>query len=141
MDCICHNGFGGSGDVLHIDLKMKIEPLSQDNIKRAVNLLNQIFVADKDLIDSPANAFHASLHPEEDEEFYKTHGLKTLYYFVVKDDDTSEVIGTTGLYTRIKDSKDVVWLGWYCVVPTYRGKGLGKELLSWTINKAKQEGF
>ncbi len=35
----------------------------------------------------------------------------------------------------------VVWLGWYCVRPDQRGKGLGRELIEWTIDKAKEQGF
>ena len=51
-----------------------------------------------------------------------------------------DVCGTTGLYMYKKDEKEAVWLCWFCVDPEYRGQGIGKNLLEFSIEKAKESG-
>jgi GNAT superfamily N-acetyltransferase len=48
------------------------------------------------------------------------------------------VLGTTRLYSLEKDEKEAYWLGWYCVDPAFRGKGIGGKLLDHAIRKAKE---
>jgi GNAT superfamily N-acetyltransferase len=54
--------------------------------------------------------------------------------------DNGDVCGTTGLYSYRKDEKEAVWLCWFCVDPEHRGQGIGKGLLAFSIEKAKQSG-
>ena len=61
--------------------------------------------------------------------------------FWVAKDIKKGVLGTTGLYTHKGDQNEAIWLGWFCVDPDYRGKGLGSRLLDYSIKKAKKEGF
>ena len=32
-------------------------------------------------------------------------------------------------------------MAWFCLDPNVRGKGLGRQLLEWTMTKAKEEGY
>ena len=49
-----------------------------------------------------------------------------------------EVCGTTGLYVNKKDEHEAVWLSWFCVDPEQRGYGIGKKLIEFSIEKAKE---
>lgn len=46
-------------------------------------------------------------------------------------------IGITGVYIESIDKKSI-WLDWYCVLPEYRGKGYGKQILLDTINYCRK---
>ena len=51
-------------------------------------------------------------------------------------------IGTTGIYEDAKITPpDTAWLGWYGILPEYRGKGLGKQVLADTIAEAARRGY
>ena len=52
-------------------------------------------------------------------------------------DDRGEVCGTTGLYTEKSDENEALWLSWFCVDPRYRGAGIGKKLLEFSVDMAK----
>ena len=89
----------------------------------------------------PSVPFKASLDREEFDKFNKREKniYSSLEYFVAVD-ETEKVLGTTGLYSRRNDEKVAYWLGWYCVDPKFRGKGIGSKLLDYTIKKAKERG-
>lgn len=46
-------------------------------------------------------------------------------------------IGITGLYDYA-GYDDESWLGWFGIHPNYQGKGYGKKLLEWSMNKVKE---
>jgi RimJ/RimL family protein N-acetyltransferase len=56
-------------------------------------------------------------------------------------DETGAVLGTTGLYQYKRDAQEAVWVGWFCVDPKARGKGIGQKLIDHTICLAVQAGF
>jgi len=37
--------------------------------------------------------------------------------------------------------KTTCWLGWFCVDPAYRRKGIGKRLLEFILKYAKRKGY
>lgn len=117
---------------------IKVEPLSRENFDEAVRLANSVFNYEKSL---PENAFMASIDDEKFKELKKTGAVfgKNLEYFVVKNND-GKIIGTTGLYNKEDDAEDVIWLGWYCVDPNFRGQGYGQEILDLTISEARRRG-
>lgn len=119
---------------------MLIKKLTEDNVLGAIKLLNKVFPYEaKKKGSSPKDAFMASLFPKKYEDFWEMFDLEKIKYYLAFDGD--KIIGTTGLYKRKRDREDCVWLGWYCILPEYRGKKLGKKLLEWTIVKAKKEGY
>ena len=54
--------------------------------------------------------------------------------------DNGDVCGTTGLYAYTKDENEAVWLSWFCVDPKQRGQGIGKQLLRFSIDTARNRG-
>ncbi len=116
-------------------------PLSQENIEEATALVRFVFPSDSAGPDSPEEAYKASLDKEGHQDFINRHNIKTLEYFVVKNAPSEKIIGVTGWYTEVIGEKDVVWLGWYCLDPKERGKGLGREILEWTMNEVKMKGY
>lgn len=114
---------------------MNIVPLTQSRLGEAVEMVNNVFPEDIEAIWNPERSLPLSLRPQSElkEDVF-------VDYWVLLN-DKEEIIGVTGMYRLKEDEGDVVWLGWYCVRADQRGKGLGKELLEWTIEKAKERGF
>ena len=52
--------------------------------------------------------------------------------------DNGDVCGICGLYTYKKDEREAVWLGWFCVDPNHRGRGIGKKLIEFSIVEARK---
>ena len=67
----------------------------------------------------------------------KFFGVSSLSNFWVAIDENNNVVGTTGIYTYVKDENEAIWLAWFCVAPEQRGKGIGKQLMEHSINMAK----
>ncbi len=60
--------------------------------------------------------------------------------FWVALDEHKYVVGTTGLYSYVKDKDEAIWLAWLCVDPECRGGGIGKQLIEGSIKIAKNHG-
>ena len=116
-------------------------PLSVENLKEASSLVYSVFPDDFNSEDSPYEAYRASLNNNEHKNFILKHDIDYMQYFVVKNSPLENIIGVTGWYTQKSDNSDVVWLGWYCLSPQERGKGLGEEILKWTMDKVKEKGY
>ncbi|MGG5460449.1 GNAT family N-acetyltransferase [Clostridium sp. B9] len=117
---------------------MKIIPLSKKYYKKASKLVDSVFF-DEDY--TPSKELKASLSKKYLKKFQKHHDSDVLslkYYIAI--DNLKSIIGIIGLYTIKNDSKDNIWLGWYCVSPDYRGKKIGKTLLEFAIEEAKRQG-
>ncbi len=50
------------------------------------------------------------------------------------------VLGVTGLYEDEDDAPAAEWLGWFCVSPQARGRGIGAALLDFSIAEARRTG-
>lgn len=118
---------------------MLIRDLDKDNVDEAVKLLNRVFPYDTEKDNLPEKFLKGSLNPLKYKKYWEKFNIAYLKYFVLIDDKSKKIIGTTGLYKRKQDDKGVVWLGWYCVAPEFREKKLGRKLLAWTIKKAKKQ--
>jgi GNAT superfamily N-acetyltransferase len=115
-------------------------PLSSENIDDAIRLVREVFPDDFDTDDSPEVAYRVSVDGEAHKEFITRHRLDILKYFIVKNEE-QKTIGVTGWYTVLDEPKDIIWLGWYCVSKEERRKGFGKEILEWTIDRARDMGY
>ncbi len=104
----------------------EISSLSESTLQDAQNVLQSVFP------DEPkAQVYFArSLLP-------KNKGASYFEYFVLKRGGT--VVGTTGLYYDQTTPK-ALWLGWYGVLASERGKGLGGQLLNFSIDLAIKKG-
>lgn len=105
--------------------------VTEDNLKEVLAVVSKIFPEDKDDFVKHYNQYvKKDISDWKDVRYWK--------YFYVRN-DKGEVVAITGLYNESdKHSEDEVWLGWYGVAPEYRGRGIGTEVLMWTVQKAKE---
>ena len=115
---------------------IRIKNLEKKYLNQACDLLRKVFPED----DIAPESFNASLNKKKFEDFIKKSPLTRSLQFYVALNEKDQVIGTAGLYSLKEDYKDSYWLGWYCVDPEERGMGLGRKLLDYCIDKAKNEG-
>ena len=108
---------------------MEIVPLNEEYLKEAEKLLEKVFYPSKE----EKLTLISSLYPNKYEKYLKKHSFKELKYYVLV--ENKKVIGMIGLYAYDKKS---YWLGWFCVEKKYRGKGFGKKLLDFAIDKSKK---
>ena len=118
---------------------IEIVPVTDKTVGEALSLIHGIFPHPSEE-ENPDLWFQMSLEPEKYSEQMRKNGARDVRYFTVIDRQTNQVIGTTGLYHLNEDPDGTVWLGWYCVDPKFQGKGIGKQILQWTIDKARSEG-
>lgn len=121
-----------------------IEPLQKKYLEDAVVLTQQIFPIN--YVD-PRESIEASLDEEQLEKFQKKlveelgePKTRVLLYWLAVEKDCDRVVGITGIYERVGDPLGLCWLGWYCVDPSYRGQGIGTELLDFTLDWARSQG-
>jgi GNAT superfamily N-acetyltransferase len=117
-------------------MSIVIEPLSQQTLMPTIALIDRVFPeqmwwekASWTLSLSLMSGFISKL-------LLRLMKIDNCYYWVVLNLQ-KEVIGVTGLYQTPKDKKHAYWLDWTCVDPDIRGKGLGKQLLNFAIDRAK----
>lgn len=106
-----------------------------DNVKKAVEVQKTIFPHE----DGTLNLL-ASL---DRKLFIDITGIEYLddnakYYLAFWG---NEPVGITGLYCYLNEYPRDAWIAWYGVKSQYRKKGFGREILHWTICKAREEGY
>lgn len=110
------------------------EPITNSNFLEALTLASKVFPNHKEEIEK---AYKRVLDPTTaylDER-------RILEYYAGKDTYLNKIVSVTGIYNRKEYPEDEVWLGWFCVDPIMRGKGIGRETLEWTIKKARELGY
>lgn len=117
-------------------MEVTIEPLEQHTLSHAITLRDQIF---PQLPQHEYDTLSASLFPEKN-SVHKKLAIKQLNYWVAIHPITLEVIGLVGLYTQVYEDDGMIWLGWYCVNPRYRGYKIGGRLMDFAIKSAKEQG-
>lgn len=117
---------------------IKVVSLEGKYLLEASNLANRIFPGDD---PSPSYEFEASIDDQKFKEYIENNDLDILEleYFVAVD-DKDKVLGTIGLYSRKPDQSDSLWVGWFCVHESARGKGIGMLLLDYIIDESKKRG-
>lgn len=113
---------------------IQILPLTNYTVNEANNLKNNIFPNIKDI---EKDTLYASLDKQKYEKSFEVNFITSSNYFIVKNKQ-NKVIGLTGIYTEVDDDIDMCWLGWFCIDFTFRGEGLGKVLMDFSIAKAKE---
>ena len=113
----------------------KIVPLSETYLSQASELANSVFPNEPIL---PSQSFKDSLDKDKF-SIVQGRGVVDLEYFVAVDKN-GKVLGTTGIYSLKEDEKDSCWMGWYCVDEKSRGQGVGKSLLDFCIDGARNKG-
>jgi len=119
---------------------MHIEPLSYKTLEAAIDLVNEIF-PHQNLFEKASLTFRFSLQNSIISQLaFSVIGITEAHYWVAIDEDSRQVIGTTGLYCYKKDLNEAYWLGWTCVAPEARGQGIGGKLVDFCIAKARTAG-
>jgi GNAT superfamily N-acetyltransferase len=124
---------------MSVPLAIRIRPLSRQNLCAAQRLVDENF------------GHYPWLHRRlffsvSDPQFFYRWTLSvgwqitSLSDWVALDTDTDRVIGTVGVYTYRKDNNEACWLSWFCVDSGFRALGIGKKLLQFAIQLARQAG-
>jgi GNAT superfamily N-acetyltransferase len=51
------------------------------------------------------------------------------------------VLGVIGQYELNGDPPGIVWVGWFCVDPAFQGHHVGRALLTWNMQNARDKGY
>jgi len=117
---------------------MQIKPLSQTTLSSAIQLANLVFPR-QNVLEKASFAFRLSLMSGWlPKLLLRLMSIDEARYWVALSED-GQAIGVTGLYKYIKDEDDSLWLGWTCVAPIARGKGIGGKLVDFAIAQAVSE--
>lgn len=119
-----------------------IVALSEETLDEAVRLVRKVFPNLLEESEAPEKSFPASIRRDAlaSKEFLAKTNIPDLRYWIYIDPTTKRVAGTTGLYTYTHDEKEANWLGWLAVDPELRGRGIGRELLEFSIRATQQSG-
>ena len=120
-----------------------IVPLTRENLPKAIAAGKDGFSYGWPVLN-PARDFRASLDPVIQAEraalasTNKTVEMNAKYWLAV--DKNGSVVGTTGLYETGADKGEAAWMGWMSVPKSYRGQGIGKKLVDFSIEQARADG-
>ncbi len=116
----------------------RIVPVGHSNISKARALVNMVFPH-----QSPAERISLRLYALKGRWAYRflswVLGADLLAFWIAVD-ESGEALGISGLYRLRKDRHEAVWLGWYAVHPSARGKGVGGALLRYAVQAARDTG-
>ncbi|EKE24969.1 MAG: hypothetical protein ACD_5C00342G0007 [uncultured bacterium] len=110
------------------------EKVTNDNLNLAISIQNTIFPNENGALNLKASADKNFI-----EEVYGKDYRKSVDFWICKD-ERGKPIGITGIYSYVEYLGDA-WCGWFGIVPDMQGKGYGRKLFSWTMEKAKEMGF
>ena len=120
----------------HHSQPITIVPLSKNYLLQAIRLVNRLFPDEsgspgQDLagsIDGAALIAYRAANPE----------VLTLNYYLALNHN-QQLVGIVGLYSLAEDYwENTLWLGWYGVTPRQRNKKIGKTLLEYAIERARE---
>ncbi len=115
--------------------------LEEPMVPKAKELVDSVFIN-----QSPMERLSLHLYSRKGRLSYRLFswlsGVDLIDFWVAIADDGS-VSGISGLYSVRKDRDEALWLGWFAVRATERGRGLGTALLDKAIAEAvsRKAGF
>lgn len=120
-------------------MKIKIIPLDKKYLPEAIALLNKIFPI-QDEEENVGTCFRASLDYQKYKKTLKKWKIPKLKYFLAINLENNQVLGTSGIY-EIENDPHSAWVGWTAVEPQFRQHGIGKKLVSFTMQEAKKRDY
>jgi len=114
-----------------------IEPLSSGTLEEAKKLVNKVFPLQTEEENSDKWLTFSLEQREKNQDAGREYSNKPGYWVFLKG---KKVVGIIGLYEYGRNAKNVSWLGWFCVDPAFRKRGIGSELLEYAIAAAKKSG-
>lgn len=118
---------------------IQIVKVDDSLIKKAETLVSNVFLS-RNLKERLSFWAFKHQHHWIVKKIMHLSGVYSISNFWVALDDHKTVVGTTGLYTCVKDKHEAIWLAWLCVDPKRRGEGIGKQLIEYSIKIAKNHG-
>lgn len=112
---------------------ISIEALTKERLSDAINLTKEVFGESTAKKDLPA-----SLTPDKYKKYLEKTEIFNLEYWVAV--DGNDILGVIGLYSEENGKEETRWIGWFCVNPLARKRGIGSQLLRFVIEKARMEG-
>jgi len=115
-----------------------IVELNYDIIDQAIQLTKIIFKNDSEEII--CKSLEGSLDIEKWKNYLKSVGYPFLKYWIAID---VYPIGIIGLYEYLHYQYEpgTIWVGWFGVLESYRGKGIGRRLLQFIVDKSRSMGY
>ncbi len=113
---------------------MNLIPVDKANCIQAIRIQNAVFPHENGAVNILAS-MDRDLFTERTGVVYPDHRIR---YWLAEEDHA--YVGITGLYSYDSDP-ETVWLGWFGILPEYRSKGYGRQVLEKTMEKAQAEGF
>ena len=110
--------------------RITLEKITAHNLEQAIEIGKIIFPVDSEKIQCPEMVYRWSASTEDGLIEAETGGKNLEYYLAYNEAHT--VVGVTGLYQEPDDPDSLRWLGWFGVVPEYRGRGYGRRILEAT---------
>nr|WP_226577987.1 GNAT family N-acetyltransferase [Microseira wollei] len=112
---------------------MQIKPLSRERLNHSIQV-NKAFPY-QSLVERMS--LTASIFKEKLISPKNSAGVNQL---LAIDEKSQRISGNTGLYCYNKDEAEAYWLAMFCVDTAFRGQGIGKKLLNFSIDKARSDG-
>jgi GNAT superfamily N-acetyltransferase len=109
---------------------MFVTPLALEDLHDAYSFFQVVFPEDlkRNEVEDVALSIDGKFRP-----VWKTYAAR---------DADGRFIGLTGLYEDGKEAAgEVAWLSWFGIMPEFRNKGYGTELLQWTMEQAVNLGY
>lgn len=110
-----------------------IEPFSEDRRAEMIRLVDRIFPSQNLIERLSLRVFRTRW-----EWLLRLDGTRYGEFWLAIAE--GRVVGTIGLYTTREDENEANWLGWFCVAPEQRGRGIGRMLMDFAIGKARESG-
>ncbi len=125
---------------MHVDSRsLLMVPLSRYYLPKFLSLWETIFGRDdKDTYDHFNYLCQASIEPQKYKDGLRSKGVRSINYWLMPLDD--EPIALVGLYSRFLDPPHLCWITPLGVHPEYRGQGVGRRVLEWTLLRASVQG-
>lgn len=110
--------------------------LTADRLEEAVVFAKRVFPHED---DHPEPALRAIFSPHRQHQYFLDHKIfnRTCWSAI---SDEGKIIGLIGLYYELADFREAVHVGWFCVEPESRRKGIGGSLLDLAIEEARVSG-
>lgn len=118
--------------------RLRFERLSATTLNAAIAVANKAFPHDRYNLECPEIEYRAALEPKRYRTELRQLGLDAQQHWIVRSSD--DIVGITGLQHKTGEHPSDRWLGWFCVEENARGYGVGKYVLNWTMNVARNMG-
>jgi len=116
---------------------IKIIELEDTKIPQAKKLVREVF-PEQDFMEKASFWFYKHRNKNWMKPLCKVFRMENFSKFWIAVGENGDICGTTGFYAEKKDFHEAVWLSWFCVDPKYRGQGIGKQLLEFSITTARE---